>query len=92
MLQHPTLDRLNAMGLAGMARAFDELAANAEAERLTHPEWLALLLDREWSFRHDRKLAARLRFAKLRHQATPRMSIIAAIEVSTGAVPQARRW
>lgn len=71
MLQHPTLDRLNAMGLAGMARAFDELAANAEAERLTHPEWLALLLDREWSFRHDRKLAARLRFAKLRHQATP---------------------
>ena len=33
MLQHPTLDRLNAMGLAGMARAFDELAANAEAER-----------------------------------------------------------
>lgn len=71
MLHHPTLDRLNAMGLAGMARAFDELSANAEAERLTHPEWLALLLDREWSFRHDRKLAARLRFAKLRHQAAP---------------------
>ena len=32
---------------------------------------LALLLDREWSLRHDRKLAARLRFAKLRHQASP---------------------
>lgn len=71
MLPHPTLERLNAMGFAGMARAFGELASNAEAERLTHPEWLALLLDREWSFRHDRKLAARLRFAKLRHQATP---------------------
>jgi len=71
MLQHPTLDRLSAMGLAGMARAFDELAANPEAAGLTHPEWLALLLDREWSFRHDRKLAARLRFAKLRHQAAP---------------------
>ena len=71
MLQHPTLDRLDAMGFAGMAKAFTELAANAEAERLTHPEWLALLLDREWSFRHDRKLAARLRFAKLRHQAAP---------------------
>ena len=71
MLQHPTLDRLDAMGFAGMAKAFAELAANAEAERLTHPEWLALLLDREWSFRHDRKLAARLRFAKLRHQAAP---------------------
>lgn len=71
MLPHPTLERLNAMGFAGMARAFGELASNAEAERLTHQEWLALLLDREWSFRHDRKLAARLRFAKLRHQAAP---------------------
>jgi len=71
MLPHPTLERLTGMGFAGMARAFTELAGNAEADRLTHPEWLGLLLDREWSFRHDRKLAARLRFAKLRHQATP---------------------
>lgn len=71
MLQHPTLDRLDAMGFVGMAKAFAELAANAEAERLTHAEWLALLLEREWSFRHDRKLATRLRFAKLRHQAAP---------------------
>ena len=71
MLAHPTLDRLNDMGLTGMARAFNELAANAEAERLSRAEWLALLLDREWSWRHDRKLAARLRFAKLRHQAVP---------------------
>ena len=69
MLQHPTLDRLDAMGFAGMAKAFAELAANAKAERLTHPEWLALLLDWEWSFRHDRKRATGLRFAKLRHQA-----------------------
>lgn len=71
MLTHPTLDRLNAMGLTGMARAFDELAANGEAEQLSHTEWLGLLIDREWSSRYDRKLAARLRFAKLRHQATP---------------------
>ncbi|MER8785617.1 IS21-like element helper ATPase IstB [Mesorhizobium sp. M1006] len=71
MLAHPTLDRLKAMGLSGMAKAFDELAANAEAEQLSHAEWLALLLDREWSSRYDRKLAARLRFAKLRHQAAP---------------------
>ncbi len=71
MLPHPTLERLTSMGFAGMARAYGELAANPEADRLSHPEWLALLLDREWSFRHDRKLAARLRFAKLRHHATP---------------------
>ncbi|RJT19136.1 hypothetical protein D3227_40355, partial [Mesorhizobium waimense] len=71
MLAHPTLDRLNTMGLTGMAKAFNELAANAEAEQLSHGEWLALLLDREWSWRYDRKLGARLRFAKLRHQAAP---------------------
>ena len=35
------------------------------------PNGSALLLDREWSSRYDRKLAARLRFAKLRHQAAP---------------------
>jgi len=71
MLAHPTLDRLNAMGLAGMAKAFGELVTNGEAEHLSHAEWLGLLLEREWSSRYDRKLAARLRFAKLRHQATP---------------------
>lgn len=59
------------MGLTRMAKAFNELAANAEAEQLSHGEWLALLLDREWSWRYDRKLGARLRFAKLRHQAAP---------------------
>jgi DNA replication protein DnaC len=71
MLTHPTLDRLNAMGLTGMAKAFNELVANGEAEQLNRAEWLGLLIDREWSSRHDRKLAARLRFAKLRHQAAP---------------------
>jgi len=69
MLNHPSLDRLHAMGLAGMAKAFAELSSHAEAERLTHAEWLGLLLEREWSDRHDKKLAARLRFAKLRHRA-----------------------
>ena len=43
MLAHPTLDRLHAMGLTGMAKAFNELTANAEAEQLSHAEWLALL-------------------------------------------------
>lgn len=62
MLAHPTLDRLNAMGLAGMAKAFGELVANGEAEHLSHAEWLGLLLEREWSSRYDRKLAARLRY------------------------------
>jgi DNA replication protein DnaC len=36
---------------------------------MTHPEWLALLLDREITYRYDKKLVRRLRYARLRHQA-----------------------
>src|SRR5260370_34706895 len=69
MLIHSSLDQLNELGLFGMAKAFDEVAASGEAAALPHPDWLALLLDREMTYRHDRKLTARLRYARLRHQA-----------------------
>jgi DNA replication protein DnaC len=69
MLNHPTLDRLNELGLFGMAKAFAEIMASGEAATLTIAEGLGLLLDRETSYRHDRRLASRLKYAKLRHQA-----------------------
>src|SRR3954447_10408623 len=69
LLTHPTLDLLRQLGLAGMAKAFGEIEASGEAATLTHPEWLALLLDQEASHRRDRRLHARLRYARLRHQA-----------------------
>lgn len=69
MLTHPTRNLLHQLGLNGMAKAFDELEASAEATTLNHPEWLALLLDRELSYRRDKRLLTRLRYAKLRHQA-----------------------
>ena len=84
MLTHPTLDQLNQLGLFGMAKAFGEAETSGEAAALTHPDWLALLLDREMTYRHDRKLAARLRYARLRHQAPSRTSIIAPRAVSIG--------
>jgi len=71
MLNHPTLEHLGALGLTGMARAFAELAANPEADSLGHGDWLALLLDREAAHRQDKRLGARLRYARLRHQAPP---------------------
>jgi DNA replication protein DnaC len=52
-----------------MAKAFVEVAASDEAGGLSHPEWLGLLLDREASLRQDKRMAARLRAAKLRQQA-----------------------
>ena len=69
MLTHPTLERLNALGLHGMAKAFADIEASGEATSLGHAEWLALLLEREASLRHDKRLATRLRYAKLRQQA-----------------------
>jgi len=68
VLTHPTLDQLNQLGLLGMAAAFDALA-DADVAGLSHAEWLALLLEREISYRHDKRLAARLRYARLRHHA-----------------------
>ena len=70
MLTHPTVEQLHQLGLAGMARAFTELEANPTSAALSRAEWLALLLDREATERYERRLRGRLRFARLRHQAT----------------------
>ena len=70
MLTHPTLDQLGQLGLTGMAQAFAELEASGEAATLNHTDWLGLLLDRELTHRRDKRLAARLRYARLRQHAT----------------------
>src|SRR5271165_6978662 len=70
VLRHPTLDQLHALGLHGMAKAFADLADADEARDLAHADWLALLLDRETSWRRDKRLTARLRAARLRQQAS----------------------
>lgn len=67
MLSHPTLDHLKALKLDGMADAFVELQNQAQADDLTHAEWLALLLDREVANRNTKRFQVRLRAARLRH-------------------------
>jgi DNA replication protein DnaC len=69
VLIQPILDQMQQLGLAGMARAMAELEAHASSAELSRTEWLGLLLDREATERHDRRLRARLRYARLRHQA-----------------------
>jgi len=69
LLTHPTLDQLYALGLHGMAKAFVDLREQRQDQELDHAEWLALLLEREASLRHDKRLVARLRYARLRQQA-----------------------
>jgi hypothetical protein len=43
---------LRQLGLNGVAKAFGE--ASGEAATLRHPDWLALLLDQEASYRRGR--------------------------------------
>ena len=63
------LDQLAKLGLSGTAQAFAELEASGEGATLTHADWLGLLVDREVTHRRDKRLAARLRYARLRHHA-----------------------
>jgi DNA replication protein DnaC len=69
MLTHPTVERLRGLGLAAMAEAFIELQGTAGAAELSREDWLGLLVDREATSRDDKRLARRLREAKLRQAA-----------------------
>jgi DNA replication protein DnaC len=69
MLTHPTLAMLNDLGLHGMATAFKDLQSQPEARALEHGDWLALLLEREATLRHQKRFENRARAARLRHDA-----------------------
>lgn len=66
MLIHPTLDQLQTLRLDGMAKALEEQLATGDLDDLRFEDRLALLLDRESTERHNRRLRTRLRQAKLR--------------------------
>ena len=69
MLIHPTLDKLYALRLTGMAKAFAEQLQLPEIHTLTFEARLGLLVDRELTERDTRRLQTRLRAAALRHSA-----------------------
>ena len=67
MLAHPTLDKLHALRLTGMARAFDEHIHMDGTDALSTEERLGLMVDREMTERDARRLKYRLGKAKLRN-------------------------
>ena len=60
MLTHPTMEKLEALRLSGMAKAFAEQRETAEIDSLGFEERLGLLVDRELTERENRRLASRL--------------------------------
>ena len=69
MLIHPTVERLRTLGLSAMADAFIEMQNTPDAAELSREDWLGLLVDREATSRENKRLARRLREAKLRQAA-----------------------
>lgn len=69
MLNHPTLEKLHELNLHGMLSALREQMNMPECESLGFEERLGLLVDREATDRENRRLAARLKRAKLRQNA-----------------------
>lgn len=70
MLIHQTLDKLEAIGLTAMATALREQLEQSHYLELSFEDRLGLLVDREVNWRENRRLATRLKAAKLRHPAS----------------------
>jgi DNA replication protein DnaC len=66
MLLHQTIEQLHALRLRGMAAALEDQLAHSLAEDLAFEDRLALLVERELSWRDDRRLQRLLQEAKLR--------------------------
>ena len=70
MLTHPTIEKLHNLKLTGMVKALTDQQQMSEIDSLGFEERLGLLVDREETERENRKLALRLKKAKLRQSAS----------------------
>jgi DNA replication protein DnaC len=69
MLVHPTIEKLESLRLAGMAVGLREQMQMDDIVQMSFEKRLGLLVDREAALRETRRLATRLRKAKLRQDA-----------------------
>jgi DNA replication protein DnaC len=69
MLIQPTLDKLNALKLNGMAIALTEQMTHNAAQGLAFEERLALLLDRESLYRENRRMTRLQQLAQFKQRA-----------------------
>ena len=65
MLTQPTIEKLCAMRLRGMAEAFQQQQQDANIHGLSFEERLGLMIDRQWNWRQNRALERRLRDGRL---------------------------
>ena len=70
MLVQPTIEKLNAMGLAAMAQAFAEQMNYPDVAALSFEERLGLLVDHQMTAIENRRMRNRLKNARLRLSAS----------------------
>ncbi len=66
MLTNPTLDKLQELRFTAMHAAYQDQLQSADYDSLSFDERFGMLVDREHTERHNRRLTTRLRKAKLR--------------------------
>lgn len=69
MLKHPTIEKMNHLGLTGMVRALELQNNLQDVDSLSFEDRLALLIDAEFSERDTTQFTKRLKAAKLRDTA-----------------------
>ncbi len=70
MLNQQTIEKLISLRLEGMAQALEEQRRQADISQLDFEERFALLVERQWVWRENRALAARLHHAQLKLSAS----------------------
>jgi len=66
MLIEPTMEKLYAMKLNGMAEAFQEQTRQPDMTGLSFEDRFSLLVDRQWTFMEDRRMKRLLQNARLK--------------------------
>lgn len=69
MVRRQTLDKMEALGLRGMALGLEEQLATPAMAEMAFEDRIGLLVDREWDARETRRLQGRLKAAKLKQTA-----------------------
>ena len=70
MLIEPMIQQLHSLRLRGMAAALEQLLANAQHAALSFEERLSVMIQHEITDRDSKRLAQRLRWAKLPQNAS----------------------
>jgi DNA replication protein DnaC len=70
MLIKPTIERLRAMRLTGMAEAFSRQMEDVQMHSLSFEERVSMMVDHQWMIRQDKALTRRLKNARLKIRAS----------------------